>query len=223
VTEVEIIGGGAQVSRIIRFLIVEDLEVVSLGLKLSLEAFDDLHLVGSARDGEEAVDMALSLEPDLIIMDIGLPKLDGIAATKKICQALPNVKVLIHTSREKPRDILACFGAGASGYLRKETSTENLFQAIETLVENGLVIETQIAARIVQNWPALAAESAAKLANRQPLKFSQQEAQLLALMAEGLKDQDICHKLGLDAQGLHAQKLALKQSLAALGSQLLTS
>jgi len=211
-------GGGETLTQFINYMIVEDLEIVSLGLKISLEEFDGLNLVGMAQDGEEAVAMALSLKPDLIIMDLGLPKLDGTEATRRICQALPDTKILVMSSREGPRDIFSCFAAGASGYCRKDTSAGEVYRSMQALMQGEVTIEAAIAGRILDSWRELQSGPPLVDHDGNAFVFSPAELKLLAVMSEGLNNTDIGNRLNLDAQELNRQKQALKQSLAALGS-----
>jgi NarL family two-component system response regulator LiaR len=208
------------VSLDIKFMIVEDLEIVSLGLKISLEEYSGLSFLGLAKDGEEAVEMALSLKPDVIIMDLGLPRLDGIEATRKICLALPQIKILIMSSRERARDIFACFAAGASGYCRKETSASDVYAAMQALINGELTIEAAIAGRILTCWRELQSGTNLISPEGRPFAFSDIELQIVSFMSEGLNNSQIATKLGLSPAGLNQQKQILKQSLATLGTLL---
>jgi NarL family two-component system response regulator LiaR len=204
----------------IKYIIVEDQDIVSLGLKVSLEEFGKLHLVGLAKDGEEAIEMALALKPDLIIMDLGLPRLDGIEATRKICLALPQIKVLIMSSREKARDIFACFAAGASGYCRKEASASEVFAAMQAMINGELIIEATIAGRILACWREIESSTSLSIKNSAPFSFSEMELQIISLTADGLNNSAMAAKLGLSADALGQQMQILKQSLARLGTLL---
>jgi len=163
--------------------------------------------------------MALALKPDLIIMDLGLPRLDGIEATRKICQMQPHVKVLIMSSREKARDIFACFAAGASGYCRKEASANDVYAAMQALMKGQLTIEAEVAGRIlaclrdVQTYPSMGVQGGSPI-------LSEMELQIISLTADGLNNNTIAAKLGMSPESLTEHKQQLRDNLATLGSLL---
>jgi len=207
----------------INYMIVEDQEIVSLGLQMSLEQYDNLHLLGLARDGEQAVEMALSLKPDVIIMDLGLPKLDGIEATRKIIQKLPSVKVLIMSSRDKARDIFACFAVGASGYCRKDASSSEVYTSMQAIMSGQLTIEATIAGRILACWRDLQSSGAVTDNQGNSFALSETDLQIISLIADGLNNNTIADKLGLTVDSLSQQKQLLKNNLAILGALMVES
>ena len=119
----------------IRTLLVEDHELERLGLSIMLEQAENIELVGQAENGIKGVELAKSLLPDVIIMDIGLPIIDGIEATKRIKQFNPNSKILIFTSRDNSDDIFEAFQSGADGYVMKDASREQICTAIRSVSE----------------------------------------------------------------------------------------
>jgi NarL family two-component system response regulator LiaR len=137
------------VQEAISFIIVEDQAIVYAGLRASLDNFPGLKFLEWAQDGLAVVEVALLASPDVIIMDIGLPKLDGIEATRQINRKLPAIKVVILCSREEARDVLACLRAGASGYCRKEASVDELVRAMRTVTSGLISIEPLIASRLL--------------------------------------------------------------------------
>ncbi|MCW5823281.1 MAG: protein kinase [Cyanobacteria bacterium TGS_CYA1] len=129
---------------VIRLLIAEDHEVVRLGLKLSLQGFDDLQVVGEAASGTDVLDKAARLKPDVIVMDVGLPGMDGISATNQI-KKLSNSKVLILSSHTDENTIMAAFKAGADGYCVKDSAVESVRQAIHKVAEGGTWLADDLA------------------------------------------------------------------------------
>jgi len=206
------------VDRDIAFLIAEDQDIVSLGLKISLEEFSRLKLLGLAKDGEKAVEMALSLKPDVVIMDLGLPRLDGIQATAKICHAEPAIKILVMSSREKARDIFACFGVGASGFCRKESSAGEVYTAMQEIMDGQLAIEAKVAGQILAGWQELKSSTQLVQSDGKAFAFSEMELQIVALIADGLNNSAIAAKLGQSVDTLIEHKQKLKHSLSCLGS-----
>ncbi len=199
---------------------MEDLEIVSIGLKMALDEFTGLNLVGIAKDGEEAIQMAASLKPALIIMDLGLPKLNGIDATRKICQTQPQTKVLIMSSREKLQDVFSSFAAGAQGYCRKETPISLVYESMLSLVRGDIAIDPAIAGNISQGWKEFVNDRKIVDKDGQPFELKQDQQQLLSLIREGLNNAQIKSKLDLADSELDKLKQSLKQSLMTIGTLL---
>ncbi len=204
----------------IRYLIVEDQEIAYVGLEASLGKFSGLQLIGRAEDGEKAVEMALHHRPDLIIMDIGLPKLDGIEATRKICQACPDTKVLIMSSREDAIDVLACFSAGAWGYWSKNASADVLHRAMLAIMNGKLSIEASIATKILNCLRQR--QSSSSLGENQGTQFicSESGLKIISLLADGVDPATMAVTLGLSEDALKQENEKLTQTLDKLSSLL---
>jgi two-component system, NarL family, response regulator LiaR len=174
----------------IRVLIVEDDPMMQLGLEQSLMAHPQLEIVGQAEDGYLGVQAALKLKPDLVVMDIGLPRLDGIAATQQIKAALPETHVVMLTSHQTDTEIVAALSSGADAYCIKGASVERLLSAIAAAVEGATYLDPQIARRVIENLkPPTASGNTANL--------SQRELEVLKLMVEGYSNPEIAEKLYL--------------------------
>ncbi|HEY5013846.1 MAG TPA: response regulator transcription factor [Acidimicrobiia bacterium] len=132
----------------IRVLIVDDHAVVRRGLEQLIASAPDLEIVGAAADGEEAVQLAAQRSPDVILMDLSMPLLDGIEATRRIVAARPEVHVVVLTSFDDQRRILDALGAGATGYLLKDAEPDEVLAAIRTAVEGGSPLDPR-AARVL--------------------------------------------------------------------------
>ncbi|KAB8318812.1 response regulator transcription factor [Tolypothrix campylonemoides VB511288] len=175
---------------VLRILIVEDDPMMQLGLEQSLMAHPQLEIVGQAEDGYLGVQAALKLKPGLVVMDIGLPRLDGIAATQQIKAALPETHVVMLTSHQTDTEIIAALSSGADAYCIKGASVERLLSAIAAAVEGATYLDPQIARRVIDNLkPPSPSGNAANL--------SQRELEVLKLMVEGLSNPEIAEKLYL--------------------------
>ena len=128
-----------------RILIVEDDPLMQLGLEQALGEQPDFEIVGQASDGLAGVQLALSLRPDLVVMDIGLPRLDGIAATKQIKEGLANVHVVMLTSHTLQQEVIAALASGADAYCIKGASLDRLLAAIEAAKDGATYLDPQIA------------------------------------------------------------------------------
>ena len=128
----------------VRVLIVEDHDMARVGLSVILSKNPNIEIADMASDGQEGVDKALKLVPDVVIMDIGLPTIDGIEATKKIKLANSRIKVLMYTSREDEDDIFDSFQAGADGYITKGATSEQTVSAVLAVSEGAGWLDLQL-------------------------------------------------------------------------------
>ncbi len=184
----------------ITILLVEDHEFTRMGLTMKIENTPHLKLLAEATDGIEAVNMAQKHNPDVILMDIGLPKMDGITATKKIKEELKlDSAVLMFTSRDSREDIFAAFKAGADGYIMKDSSSQNLVNAINTVKDHSAWIDSQIARVVLSNIQnendvPIKNSTNQKEANKK-YGLTKKELEVLALIVDGLSNQEISEKL----------------------------
>ncbi|WP_354000933.1 response regulator transcription factor [Gloeocapsopsis sp. IPPAS B-1203] len=190
-----------------RVLIVEDDPVMRLGLEHLLAEYPQLQIIGQVEDGYSGIDAALELNPDLVIMDIGLPELDGIAATQKIKASLPMVRVMMLTSHKSEQEIIAALSSGADGYCVKGLGLEKLVTAISCVQDGATYLDSQIAQCVVKHLQ-LAVRS--KPAN--PL--SERELEVLKLIVEGRSNPEIASILYVSLSTVKAHIRSIMNKLA---------
>jgi len=180
----------------IRILIVEDQEITRVGLKLTLENFQDFDVVGDVSRGDEAVRAARKLNPDIVLMDIGLEGIDGIEASRLIKEENSNIKIMMFTSHETDDDVFAALAAGADGYALKTIPSPQLALAVRTMIQGAGWLDPSIANRVLR---ACAAALPLARKGQSPEKFnlSARELEVLALVVEGMSNQGIADKLTL--------------------------
>lgn len=176
-----------------RVLIVDDHEVVRLGLKALLERRSDFMVVGEAGTAREAVEKALALQPDIVLMDIRLPGASGIEACEQIVNALPDTRVVMLTSYAEDEMLFSAIRAGASGYVLKQIGSEDLIRALEAVSRGEALLDPAVTRRVFQEVRrAVKEEEAAAFAS-----LTQQEKHVLLLVSEGKTNREIAQALFL--------------------------
>ncbi len=184
----------------VRVLIVEDHDMARMGLSVILGSNPKIEIADMCADGQEGVDKALSLCPDVVIMDIGLPTIDGIEATKKIKTTNPKIRVLMYTSREGDDDIFDSFQAGADGYITKGATSEQTVSAVIAVSEGAGWLDPAIAKVVLTNirrgneTHEKRGEINYKL-GKNLYGLTEREMEVLALIVDGLTNPQIAEKL----------------------------
>ena len=179
----------------IRVLLCEDHELVRMGLSIMIDKSEDITLIGEAENGLLGVELAKQLSPDIVLMDIGLPNIDGIEATKRIKDFNPQIKVLIFTSRDDSDDIFAAFKSGADGYILKEMDNTKIIQSVKA-VSNGIsVLGANVYSGIQKRIASTNRRS--EPANSAALELSEREREIIILITEGYDNKNIAQKLFL--------------------------
>ena len=204
----------------INILLVEDHELYRMGLAMLLSKTEGINLASEAADGAEGIKKARELLPDVILMDIGLPNIDGIEATAKIKDFLPETKILIMTSRDSEQDVLSAFKAGADGYIMKGASPEQTIGAIKAVNEGIGWIDPSIAKIVFSNLGnSSSRESVVINPNESRSKNSygltDRELDVLELMVEGLSNPQIADKLVITRATAKAHVHSILQKLCA--------
>lgn len=183
----------------VRVLLIEDHVMTRMGLSLVLEHAEGVSLIAEAEDGLSGVEKAKELLPDVILMDIGLPNIDGIEATKRIKAFNPDLKVLIFTSRDNEDDVFASFKAGADGYIMKGANPEQTVNAIKAVKEGIAWIDPNIArlvlSNIQRNTPSEQEESVKTKEKTNMYDLTDRELEVLSLIVEGLSNSQIADRL----------------------------
>lgn len=203
----------------IKILIVEDHMVARMGIAIVVEKTPGLELAGQAQDGQEGINLALKLNPDVILMDIGLPKIDGIEATRKIKESGLDSSVLMFTSRDGNEDVFAALRAGADGYIMKGSNEQTLINAIEAVSQKAGWLDPQIA-RIVlaginkdgEQKDAQNSQDKAKAAKNK-YGLTKKELEVLSLIVDGLSNQEIAQKLVVSLSTTKAHVHSILQKL----------
>lgn len=175
----------------IKVLIVDDQNLIREGLAMMLSLYDTIILVGTANNGKEAIDALEGQDVDLILMDIRMPLMDGVEATKIIKERYPNVKVLILTTFNEDEYIFEGLKNGADGYLLKDISSEELVKAIETVYQGNILLQPDIAKRMVDS--IYKKDKGSK--NDKLKELTKREYEIALLVGEGKSNKEISNKL----------------------------
>ena len=179
----------------IRVLLADDQQLMREGLRVLLDLTPDIRVVGEAGDGAEAVERALALRPDVVLMDVRMPGLDGVAATRRLHKACPDVKVIILTTFDDDEYVFEGLRAGAVGYLLKDVPSEQLAEAIRAAARGEAFIQPSVARKVVAEFARLTEREHRR--REQPLvePLSARELEVLALVAEGFSNREIGERL----------------------------
>lgn len=195
----------------IRILVAEDHTVTRLGLRFIVEGYSRLQLVGEAINGADAVEKVKQSSPDVVILDVEMPVMDGIAAAAEIRAVSPKTKIVMFTSHKSEQDIFSALAAGANGYCVKDTTDARLLNAIESVYAGDFWLDSTIAAKVVRALPMPTPPNQAAGAGD---TLSERELQVLNLIVDGLSNQQIAQKLYItqDTVKTHIKRILEKLS-----------
>src|SRR6184192_3678923 len=185
--------GGRPEPEKLKVLVVDDHALFRRGLQMVLRQEDDIEVVGEASDGHEAVGKAQESMPDVILMDVRMPRRSGIEATRQIKDLLPHVKILMLTISDEEADLYEAIKAGASGYLLKEISIEEVPDAIRSVWSGQSRISPSMASKLLSEFAAMSQRSGDP--KQLGAKLTDREMQVLRLVAQGLNNKDIAEQL----------------------------
>jgi two-component system, NarL family, response regulator LiaR len=191
----------------LKIVLVEDDPVMQMGLVQFLSSHSAIQIIGKAADGYAAIAIVSQLQPDLVIMDVGLPQLDGIEATQQLKIKLPNVRILMLTSHAEETEIIAALSCGADGYCIKGTSLQQLLNAIAVVQEGAIYLDPQIARIVI-------AQLQPPRSQTPKVKLSPRELEILKLLVEGHTNPEIAAILYLSLSTIKAHIRNIMNKLA---------
>ncbi|MEM9808837.1 MAG: response regulator transcription factor [Cyanobacteria bacterium P01_D01_bin.56] len=193
----------------IRLLIVDDQDLIRRGLNALLSTDPNLEVVGEAANGQEAVTRVAKLTPDVVLMDVRMPVIDGVAGTRQICQQFPSTKVLMLTTFDDQAYVAQALQAGASGYLLKDTPFDELTQAISLVHKGYTQIGPGLATKVLAHPAAVAQSDDLEIW----LALSERENDIVCLVSQGYNNREI-------AQSLHIAEKTVKNYITNILNQL---
>jgi DNA-binding NarL/FixJ family response regulator len=197
----------------IRVLIADDDDLMRAGLAELLTADRDIEIVGEAATGREAVERGCRLLPDVALMDVRMPDLDGIGATRELARAAPVVRVLMLTTFEQDDYVFGALRAGASGFLLKRTRPEQLIAAVHTVAAGDALLSPSVTRRVIDR---MAQQPTPELADQAKLvELTPREREVLQLIARGLSNREIAAALGVEESTArtHVKRMLMKLDL----------
>jgi DNA-binding NarL/FixJ family response regulator len=196
----------------VRIVLVDDDDLMRAGLRSVLSSDETIEVAGEAGDGREAVDRVRRLNPDLVLMDIRMPNVDGISATRDVLSAFPDVKVVVLTTFEQDDYIFDALSAGASGFLLKRTKPEELIAAIHTVAEGDSLLSPSVTRRVIDR---MAANPAAVRASERLDALTPRELEVLELVGRGLSNREIAESFVIEESTVktHVKRILMKLGL----------
>lgn len=194
-----------------RILIVDDHELVRKGLRVTLESEAKWTVVGEASSGGDAIELARKLKPDVVVIDLGMPELNGLEATRRIVRDLPSVRILVLTVYEAEHVINEVLEAGAHGYLLKSDAGRELIQAINALLQDKPYFTSKVARMILNGY--LRGKGPAH-GSRPPMsRLSDREREIVQLLAEGRTSKDVARQLNLSVKTAETHRANIMKKL----------
>src|SRR5262245_24369023 len=197
----------------LRILLADDHEIVRHGVRGLIEA-RGWDVVGEAKDGREALDMVQSLKPDIVILDIAMPRLNGLEVTRQIRKTMPDCRILILTMHDSEQMVRSILGAGAMGYVLKSDAAQHLVLAIEALAHDGSFLTPRVSQMVLESYRSgVRVDTGGAEPPREELTV--REAEVLQLLAEGRSNKEVATELGISVKTAetHRSNLMLKLGL----------
>jgi DNA-binding NarL/FixJ family response regulator len=200
---------------VIRVLVVDDQALVRAGFRMILENTDDMEVVGEAGDGAAAATAAADLQPDVVLMDVRMPDVDGVEATRRICARTDRIRILILTTFDLDEYVYAALHAGASGFLLKDTLAPDLLSAIRVVARGDAVVAPTVTRRLVDRYIGTAPSGPATPSAASLDAVTDREREVLTLIAHGLTNAEIAGRLYLSEGTVktHVHRILSKLSL----------
>jgi DNA-binding NarL/FixJ family response regulator len=196
--------------RKIRVLLADDHTVIRTGLRLVLEQEPDLVVVGEAADGRQAVELADSLGPDVVVMDLGMPNLNGIEASRRITEAHPKIGIVVLSMHSDETYVLRALKAGARGYLLKDSASEDLVRAVRAVSERKSYFSPAVGKMLLEDYMRKLQRSGAEDSYE---LLTPREREILQLIAEGKSNKEIAYQLNLSLYTVETHRAHIMQKL----------
>ncbi len=200
-------------SKVIRVLLADDHAIVRDGISAVVARCKDIEIVGQVVDGKQAIDAVARLHPDVVLMDITMPVMNGLEATREIRKQFPATRVLVLTQHENKEYIMPLLQAGAVGYISKRARAQEVLQAIRTVHTTGAYLPPEIASRVVT---ALAESQDANVTNS--ILLTEREIQIVRLIAEGLSSRQIAERLSISVKTVDTHRSNIMEKLGVRNS-----
>ncbi len=181
----------------ISLLLADDQRLLREGIRILLDLEEDLAVVGEAENGQEAVDLYAELKPDVVLMDVQMPEMNGVDATRRICMQDPQARILILTTFDNDEYIFEGIRAGALGYILKAMSSSALAEAVRTAYRGDTWLEASIARKLINEFAHMAPSAHDDDASRLTEPLSERELEVLRLLANGCSNREIATRLYL--------------------------
>jgi DNA-binding NarL/FixJ family response regulator len=196
----------------VRILLIDDDDLMRAGLRSVLSSDETIEVVGEAGDGRLAVGSVRELQPDLVLMDIRMPDVDGISATREVLSAMPDVKVVVLTTFEDDDYIFDALSAGASGFLLKRTKPEELIAAIHTVADGDSLLSPSVTRRVIDR---MATQPVAGLSGARLEQLTPREREVLELVGRGLSNREIAEAFVIEESTVktHVKRILMKLGL----------
>jgi DNA-binding NarL/FixJ family response regulator len=195
---------------VIRILLADDHEVVRRGLVSLLAARPDWEVCGEAENGRQAVAMAAKLKPNLAVLDLSMPELNGLEATRQIRKEVPETEVLVFTMHESEQFVRDLLAAGARGYVLKSDVTTQLLNAVETVSRHKLFFTSEVAERVLEGFLRLGEVSPAEV----PGALTAREREIVQLLAEARSNKEVAATLGISVKTVETHRASIMRKLS---------
>jgi two-component system response regulator NreC len=198
----------------IKILLCDDHQIIREGLRSLLEKQPDMTVVGEGINGLDAIRLAQERKPDIIVLDIGMPELNGIAATRRIFEECEKIKILALSMHSDHHFVTEMLEAGASGYMLKDSAFSELANAIRTIIAGGLFISPRIAGNVLEQFTQRT-KSTVRRKQQRKVELSQRESEILQMIAEGKSSKDIAQTINISIKTVETHRQHIMHKLGA--------
>jgi two-component system response regulator NreC len=196
----------------IKIILVDDHKIVREGLKILLMNLNEIEIIGEVANGSELFDVLKKLKPDILLMDISLPKMSGILITEKLSREYPDIKVIMLTANDTDEMVFDSFKAGAMGYLPKDIEHEELVDAIITVSEGNEYLAQSISSGVLKNYFKRARAGSHKQLKSEK-ELTKREIEVIELFCEGLSYKEIADRLNISVRTIESHKKSILEKL----------